>query len=253
MIFPRLIPCLLLANESFVKTTRFSEPKYLGDPINIIKIFNDLEVDEVTVFDIEASKNGESPNFRFIEKLANECRMPLCYGGGVTSPEEVESLISIGVEKVSINCANFTHPDIIHESVSRVGSQSVVGTVDVMFDEYKNKFEIHTCSVSVDRNYDVINHVRFLEDSGVGEIIINTVHRDGTLLGYDYKLLETVFDKIKTPLTFLGGASGIDDILFLHENYKHVGAGVGSYFVLKGKFRAVLISYPSWEDRQLKI
>lgn len=249
MLHQRLIPCLLLSNGGFVKTTNFSDPKYLGDPVNIIRIFNELEVDEISIFDIDASENGVAPNFQLIKKLANECRMPLCYGGGITNPDQAEHLISLGLEKISINSATFRYPDIITETAKRVGSQSVVASMDVLFNKGSKTYEVISAITPKVHVTDLVVRAQLMEEMGAGEILINCVHRDGTLLGYDYEILEQLYDKVDIPITILGGARGPIDIKKMAECYPNTGVGIGSYFVFKGKFRAVLVSYPSWKER----
>jgi cyclase len=249
LLWQRLIPVLLLSNGRFVKTVNFNNPKYLGDPINIIRTFNDLLVDEIIILDIEASKNRNPPDFNFIKKLADECCMPLCYGGGVSNVESIERLIELGVEKVSINSATFLYPSLISEAVSRVGSQSVVAAVDVALNASTNRYEVAVPGAFEPSIKDLVAHSQSLANAGAGEILINNITLDGTLMGYDYTVLDSLFGKISIPITIVGGANGWDDIERMTKHYPGVGIGIGSHFVLKGRYRAVLISYPTWEER----
>ena len=248
-LYQRVIPCLLLSNSSFVKTTNFADPKYLGDPINIIKIFNELEVDEAIILDIEASRQKLSPNFDLIAKIAGECRMPLCYGGGITSAEQVDRIISLGVEKVSFNSLTFSNPKIIKEAVQRVGSQSIVVVADVLKDVSSTNYKIICSEDNKWSEKPIKEYAKKIQSLGAGEFVINCIHKDGTLEGYDFDVLDQVYNEIDIPITLLGGAQNLENIKLLGKKFPGVGAGVGTLFVLKGKYRAVLINYPKWEER----
>ncbi len=251
MLRPRIIPCLLINDGALVKTVKFKDSKYVGDPINAVKIFNEKEADELFVLDIGATVNSLQPNFNLIEKLAAECRMPLCYGGGIDSAKQVIKLVDMGVEKVAISASAISKPSIVKELVSAVGSQSIV----VILDIYKKKnflsegYEVRSHNAKKIHKTDPFSLIKTLQDFGVGEIVINSVDRDGLMCGYDLDLALKVKSFAKVPITFLGGAGSLDDMEHLINNIGIVGAAAGSLFVFKGKYRAVLINYPTPEQK----
>ncbi len=249
MLRPRLIPCLLIHNGGLVKTVQFGDPKYVGDPLNAVRIFNEKEVDELMVVDIDASRHGKAPNAAVIAQLAAECRMPLCYGGGVKSPEEVERLIALGVEKVAISSAAVDTPDLVAKAAERVGSQSIVVVIDVKATGLMRKQEVVTLNATKRTGLDPVSFARKMQEQGAGEIIINSVDRDGKMQGYDLALVEKIHKAISVPLTVLGGAGSLDDVRALLDRHPVIGAAAGSLFVFKGKFRAVLINYPDAGQR----
>jgi imidazole glycerol-phosphate synthase subunit HisF len=253
MLRPRIIPCLLIHNGGLVKTKKFKEPKYVGDPINAVKIFNEKEADELIVLDIDATVKGQEPNFRLIAKLAAECRMPLCYGGGITKVEQVEKLVNLGVEKVAISSAAIKRPALITEISKAVGRQSVTVVLDVR--ERKrfmvNGYEVCTHNSNKAIKGNVLSLIKEFQEAGAGEIVINSVSRDGMMQGYDLELAAQVKQVLDVPLTFLGGAGSIEDLVDLISNVGLVGAAAGSLFVFKGKYRAVLISYPTRDQVNL--
>ena len=244
MIRSRLIPCLLIHKGGLVKTRKFSDPKYVGDPINAVRIFNEKQVDELVVFDIDATVNNVEPDYRMIKYLASECRMPLCYGGGVNSVKKVEKIISLGVEKVAIGSAANKNPNLLSEASSRVGNQSVVMVIDVKKTGLFKKYEVVINNGKVRTGIHPSDLINSVSNTHVGEIIINSVDQDGVLDGYDYELIDEIKPKVNSPLTVLGGAGSLDDIRDLVKRYGLIGAAVGSLFVFKGKYRAVLINYP---------
>lgn len=250
MLRSRVIPCLLVHKKGLVKTVKFADPKYVGDPINAVKIFNEKEVDELIVLDIDASVNGTEPDYSLIEKLASECRMPLCYGGGIKNVEQARKIIELGVEKVALSSAALENPSIISSIAAVVGRQSVVVVVDVR----KSLFGGYTVCVHNGKKKvkdDLETLLRGLEECGVGEIVVNSIDNDGVMRGYDLKLAELVREVISVPITILGGAGSIDDILGLVEKFKLIGAAAGSLFVFKGVYKAVLINYISVNEREL--
>lgn len=251
MLRPRIIPCLLISGGGLVKTIKFHNPKYVGDPINAVKIFNEKKADELIVLDIDATKNSTKPNFNLIKKLAAECRMPLCYGGGITTVEEAEMLVDIGVEKVAISSAVIENPLLLKELVLAVGSQSVVVVLDIS--EQKNilskKYQIQTRNGTKIHKDELFTFIKKIQDLGVGEIILNSIDRDGMMQGYDFELINKIKSIITVPLTILGGAGSLEDIGKLFDQFGIIGASAGSLFVFKGKYRAVLISYPSLENK----
>jgi cyclase len=238
MLQNRLIPCLLINNERLVKTIKFQKPSYVGDPLNAIRIFNEKEVDEILIFDIGVTKSNKEPDFKYIEKLASECFMPLCYGGGISNLEQVKKLVSIGVEKVSLNTAILNNYDLIYNTSKLFGSQNVVASIDINNNIF-NKYYIFN-----KKKLDINNHIQNIINSGAGEILINCVHKDGTMSGPDLKLLTYLSKEINIPIIYQGGISSLDDIYKVF-NYGINAVSAGSFFIYHGKHRAVLISYPN--------
>jgi cyclase len=249
MLFPRLIPCLLVHKGALYKTTCFENPKYVGDPLNAVRLYNDKEVDELILIDIDASRFNSEINYNLISNLSRECRMPLCYGGGVKSVEQFEKIVSLGVEKVAVSSAAIQNPSLITEASQRVGKQSVVVVIDVKKNNSHKKYDITYMNGSKISNLNYIEWVIKLQQLGAGEIIINSVDNDGKMKGYDFELIDSVYPFIKTPLTVLGGAGSLDHIRELYSRYNSIGAAAGSLFVFKGKFRAVLINYPNRDSK----
>lgn len=248
MLRPRVIPSLLMDEGRLIKTVGFAQPKYVGDPINAVRIFNEKEVDELCVFDIGASKRSAAPDFRLIEDMAAQCRMPLCYGGGVNTADEARRIIDLGVEKVAISTAALKRPDLVLEMGERVGAQSVVVVLDARQKGPGKYVVAHRGRIAFDDD-DIRVIARHFSDNGAGEVIINSIDRDGTQTGYDMDLVAQVREVVSTPLTVLGGASSVDDIRALVDRFGVIGAAAGSLFVFRGKLRAVLINYPPREAR----
>lgn len=250
MLRPRLIPCLLVHDGGLVKTVNFGKPKYVGDPINAVRIFNEKEVDELVVLDIDATVRGAEPDYQLIARLASECRMPLCYGGGVRSVSQIEKIISLGVEKVAVSSGAVENPTFISDVASRVGSQSVVVVIDVKRVGLLRRYEVVTHNGTRKTGLDPVGFAKRMADLGAGEILVNSVDRDGEMTGYDLNLFEQVRQAVHLPLTILGGAGSLGDIKALINRYGIVGAAAGSLFVFKGKYRAVLINYPNCAEKQ---
>jgi cyclase len=248
MLRPRIIPCLLVHNHGLVKTVNFANAKYVGDPINAVKIFNEKEVDELIVLDIDASVNKREPDYVLIKNLAAECRMPLCYGGGVKTVEQVEKIIGLGVEKVSLSSAAVEQPDLVEKIATVVGSQSVVVVMDVKKSKQGN-YEIWTRNGTKSTGKRANEFAHAVEQSGAGEIVINAIDRDGVMKGYDIDLVRTVRESTSLPITVLGGAGSLKDIGGLISIFGIIGAAAGSLFVFKGIYRAVLISYPNRQEK----
>lgn len=251
MLRPRIIPCLLVHKGGLVKTQAFKDPKYVGDPINAVRIFNEKEADELMVLDIDATVNKVGPNFALIAKLAAECRMPLCYGGGVTNAEQAARIVDMGVEKVAVSAAALANPTLLAEMANAVGRQSVVVVLDVRKRTglLAKGYEICTHNNKTVHNLDPFVFARQLQDTGAGEIVINSVDRDGLMLGYDMELATQFKQALKVPMTFLGGVGSIEHMGELIARLGVVGAAAGSLFVFKGKYRAVLINYPTPEEK----
>ena len=249
MLRPRITPCLLIKDHGLVKTRQFKEPKYVGDPINAVRIFNEKEVDEIMVVDIDASVQQCEPDYTLIKNLAAECRMPLCYGGGVKSVNQVERIIALGVEKVAISSAALEDPQLINSSSKVVGNQSIVVVLDVMRDPKTGKWEIFTHNATRATKRDPVDTAKQMEQLGAGEIILNSINRDGMMNGYDLELVQSVRKSVGVPMTVLGGAGSLKDIQALFASFGILGAAAGSLFVFKGVYRAVLINYPSRADK----
>ncbi len=248
MLRSRIIPCLLVHNKGLVKTRKFSDPKYVGDPINAVKIFNEKEVDELFVIDIDATKNNSSPNFKMIKDLAVECRMPFCYGGGVKTVIHAKKIISLGAEKVAISSAILEDFDLCKKITKAIGTQSLVVILDVKKKLFGG-YDIYTHNAKRKTNLNLKDVVNKLNNIGVGELVINSIDNDGNMKGYDINLAEFVRENCNIPLTILGGAGSLDDIKFLIQKFKIIGASAGSLFVFKGKYRAVLINYPDRKEK----
>lgn len=248
MLRARIIPCLLVHDRGLVKTRRFSDPTYVGDPVNAVRIFNEKRVDELLVVDIDATVKGHEPNYRLIAELAAECRMPLAYGGGIKSADQVERIIRLGVEKVAISAAAITDPGLITAAAQKVGSQSVAVVADVRADgEGGYRVFTHNGTIETDQTPEQV--ARIAEQAGAGEFIVNNIDRDGMGNGYDLDLVARCREVTGLPITALGGAGSLDDIRTLIDKFPIIGAAAGSLFVFKGKYRAVLINYP---DRERK-
>lgn len=251
MLRPRIIPCLLLHKGGLVKTQHFRMPKYVGDPINAVKIFNEKESDELMVIDIDATVNKVEPNYALITKLAAECRMPLCYGGGVTTAEQASRIIDLGVEKVSVSAAAVADPALLTRMAEAIGRQSVVAVLDVRKKTglFSKGYELTTHNATTVHKLDPISLARQLQEAGAGEIVINSVDRDGEMKGYDIELAMQMRSALKVPLTILGGAGSHDHVGKLLAACGVIGAAAGSLFVFKGQYRAVLINYPTAQQK----
>ena len=250
MLRSRIIPCLLVHNKGLVKTQKFKDAKYVGDPINAVRIFNEKEVDELIVLDIDATVENREPNMQMIKNLADECRMPLCYGGGITNVGQAVEIISLGVEKVALSSSVLQNPELCREIGTIIGSQSVVVVIDVRKKRFFGGYDVYTHNGKKKSKWKLSDLLDKLEDYKVGEIVINSIDNDGMMSGYDFDLAELIRKQVSMPITFLGGAGKIDDIQKLIQKFKIIGAAAGSLFVFKGKYRAVLINYPNREERK---
>ena len=249
MLRPRIIPYLLLDAGGLIKTVKFNRSKYVGDPMNAVRIFNEKEVDEVVVLDIRASVEGREPDFELIGNLAKECRMPFGYGGGVKSVAQVERLVGLGVEKVSLSSAAIGDPELISRSAEVVGSQSVVVVLDVKKVSFPAAYRVMSHNGTRRTGLDPVEFARRVEDFGAGEVVLNSIDCDGMMSGYDIGLVEKVRRVVNIPITAVGGAGSLEDIAQLVGAVGIVGAGAGSLFVFKGRYRAVLINYPAREAK----
>lgn len=244
MLRPRIIPCLLVHQNGLVKTVNFKSPKYVGDPINAVKIFNEKEADELIVLDIDATVNKVEPNYKMISKLAAECRMPLCYGGGISTPAQAKKIIGLGVEKVAISAAAVENPQLIRSISEEIGRQSVVVVLDVKKRMLSRNYDIYTHNGRTNTKQSLLDMVPRVEDLGLGEIVINSIDNDGVMKGYDLELAKQIRCMTHIPVTILGGAGSLNDIGELVSSCGAIGAAAGSLFVFKGVYKAVLINYP---------
>jgi cyclase len=251
MLRPRIIPCLLVRDKGLVKTVGFAEAKYVGDPINAVKIFNEKEVDELMVLSIDATARGHGPDYRMIEDVAAESRMPLCYGGGVKTAEQAKTIVGLGIEKVAISSAAIENPNLISQVAEAVGNQSVVVVLDVK--ARRGKYEVWTHNATTNTGRSPAEVAAQVEKLGVGEIVVNSIDNDGRMQGYDLSALEQVRAATNVPVTALGGAGSLKDIGDLIRRFGVIGAAAGSLFVFKGVYRAVLINYPSADERDRMI
>jgi cyclase len=243
MLRQRVIPVLLLNGRSLVKTQKFRQPKYIGDPVNAIRIFNDKEVDEIIFLDISASKTGAAPNFDLIKIIASECFMPLTYGGGIAKVEHASRLFEIGAEKVCIQTAALSSPSLVTQIAMRYGSQSVVVSIDIKHDWF-GKPRLYKSAVGGLRKDHWIEMIKVLVEAGAGEVVLNSVDRDGTLKGPDLSLIRTAANAIQVPLIALGGVASLADIRAAVDAGASAVAA-GSYFVFHGPHKAVLLTYPN--------
>ncbi len=248
MLRPRIIPCLLVKAGGLVKTVRFADPKYVGDPINTVRLFNEKEVDELIVLDIEATARGREPDYTMIANLAAECRMPLCYGGGIKSVAQAERIVSMGVEKVAIASSAVQQPHLVAQLAEEIGSQSVVVVMDVRRSASGN-YEVYTHNATRASGLAPNELAREMQRLGAGEIVVNAIDNDGVMGGYDLTLMSTVREAVTLPLTALGGAGSLEHLHELIRRFGIVGAAAGSLFVFKGVYRAVLISYPARKQK----
>jgi cyclase len=242
----RVIPCLLLKNCGLYKTIRFKNPRYLGDPINSIRLFNDKEADEIIILDIFASVVGQEPNMDYVKRLTRECFMPMCYGGGITSLKQVETLFKLGVEKVAFNISLFNNPGLISEAAKRFGSQSIVAAIDVK-KGFFGSYLVYVMSGSKDTKRDPVQYAKKAEELGAGEIFLTSIDCEGMMKGYDYELIHQVSAGVDIPVIANGGAGNLSDCVKA-VNSGASAAAAGSLFVYYGPLRAVLVNYPTQNE-----
>jgi len=247
MLKIRIIPGLLLRNQGLVKTVGFKDPKYVGDPINAIKIFNDKEVDELIFFDTTATVDGRKPNFKLIADIAGECFMPFGYGGGIRDLDDIKTLFSIGAEKVVINSYAIENPEFIKKASVHFGSQSIIISIDVRRNIF-GKYSVYAQGGKIATKYDPVQFSKIMEEMGAGEIILTSIDRDGTMAGFDIDLIKKVTSVLNIPVVASGGAGKIQDFIDAIQKGGASAVCAGSMFVFQGKHRAVLISYPSIDE-----
>lgn len=247
----RVIPVLLLHKSGLVKSVRFKDYKYVGDPINAVKIFNEKEIDEIVVLDIDATANKQGPDFEKIKDLAGEAFIPLAYGGGITHIEQVKKLFYLGVEKIILNHSAVHRPALITEAAALVGSQSVVVSIDVKKNLF-GKYKVYTGNGKENTNQDPVSFAKKMQEAGAGEIFLNSIDRDGTYTGYDHALIKDVSHAVSVPLIACGGASETEDFARAVASGASAVAA-GSMFVFQRPHNAVLISYPSQQELTQKL
>lgn len=233
-----------------MKTVGFADAKYVGDPVNAVRIFNEKEVDELIVLDIDATTQKREPNYELIRHLASESWMPLCYGGGVSTVEQARTIIGLGVEKVAISSAAIGNPGLVGQLAESLGTQSVVVVLDVSRSS-DGQYDVRTHNGRVRAEVDLAAFSAHMEDLGAGEIVVNSIDNDGRMAGYDMRAARVVRESTGLPMTVLGGAGSFSHVRELVSSFGVVGAAAGSMFVFKGPYRAVLISYPSFDERDL--
>ncbi len=253
MLRPRIIPCLLVKDRGLVKTVKFAKPKYVGDPINAVRIFNEKEVDELIVLDIDATLEKREPDFNMIKHLAEECRMPLCYGGGIKTIDHIQRIVELGVEKVAISSVALDLPPLVTEAAKKVGNQSVVVVIDVKKRKLTGKYEIRTHNGQTKTGKCPVAFSQQMEKLGAGEIVVNSIDNDGVMKGYDLTMVRRIREAVGVPVTALGGAGSLHDLGEVIHECGVSGAAAGSLFVFKGMYRAVLINYPSSKEKDALI
>lgn len=247
MLAVRVMPCLLYRNDGLVKTVKFKNPAYVGDAVNAVKIFNEKEVDELVFLDITASAENRAPDLSVIEKIASECFMPLTYGGGINSVEQVRQILRVGVEKVSFNSAAINNPQVVTDTAKAFGTQCVVASVDVRRN-FWGKYEVYANRGTHGAKVNPVDFSRRMEDAGAGEILLTAIDREGTWQGFDIDLIKKVSDAVKIPVIAHGGAGTLGHI---EDAVKLGGASavaLGSMVVYQKKGMGVLINFPKRKD-----
>lgn len=243
MLRTRVIPCLLLRGSSLIKTVKFNKYQYIGDPLNTCRIFNELEVDEMTILDITASREGREPNFKVLESLASECFMPLSYGGGITSLEQAEKIFSAGFEKVILDSVLFSNPKLISDIANVFGSQSVIVAIDVRKSLFKG-YEVYSHSGTKKQPVKLVEWAKHIEALGAGEILLTSIDKEGTWEGFDIPLVKAVSDSVRIPVIANGGAGNIEHIAMVVKNGGASAVGLGSMVVFQNKGMGVLVNFP---------
>jgi len=247
-MIPRVIPCLLLGGGGLVKTVRFREPRYVGDPINAVRIFNDKQADEIAVLDIRATNEGRSPNLEAVAEMVSEAFMPVAYGGGVADLETAIHLIQVGVEKVIVNTAAAESERLVEDISDHLGSSTLVVSIDAERSP-DGTYQAMTRAGTRASGLDVRAHAEEMARRGAGELLLTSIDRDGTMTGYDLELIRQVASAVPIPVVACGGAGSTGDLLTAVRDGGAAAVAAGSLFVFHGRHRAVLITYPSYEAR----
>lgn len=243
MLDIRVIPCLLYDGNGLVKTVRFKNPVYVGDVTNAIRIFNEKEVDELILLDIKASAKKQKPDIELIKKIATECFMPLCYGGGVTTIQDIKNVISVGVEKVSLNSVAIENPSFVKEAAKTYGSSTIVVTIDYKKNLWGKQLVAGVGGSKIAK-YNPVEFAQLMEEMGAGEIVVNSIERDGTMSGYDIDTISEITSKVTIPVIAMGGAGKLEHLAEAIKQTNISAVAAGSMFVFQGRHKAVLINYP---------
>ncbi len=243
MLRSRIIPCLLMQDGGLVKTRQFGDPRYVGDPLNAVKIFNEKEVDELCFLDIDATVKGHTPDLELLRHLAVQSRMPLCYGGGIRDAKTAAAIVGLGFEKISVSAAALERPQLVREMSEAVGAQSVVVTLDIRKNKLFAGETVYSHNGTKKHKVPLLEFCQTVESLGAGEIGINHIDRDGMMQGYDLDLARRLRAAVSCPITLSGGAGTVGHMQDLIDAVGIVGAAAGSMFVFKGEYRAVLINY----------
>ena len=243
MLIPRVIPSLLLSENRLVKTERFSKPVYVGDPVNAIRIFNEKEVDELVLLDIDATRRRRPPNLRLLAEIASECFMPLAYGGGLTTTAQMREVLSLGMEKVVLNSIATREPEVVRSAADQFGSSSVVVSMDVRRRRLLGGYRVYSNGGERDTGVEPVAYAVRMQELGAGELLLTSVDRDGTRTGFDLDLIRRVSTALDIPVVASGGAASVPDLLRAIEAGASAVAA-GSLFVFQGPHRAVLITFP---------
>ena len=247
MLSTRVIPVLLLSGKGLIKTVQFKSPVYIGDPLNAVKVFNDKEVDELIFLDILASKKNLPPDYKLIEAIASECFMPVCYGGGISSIEQIKRILSLGIEKVSLNNQVLNNSNLIKEAAAVFGSQSIVVSIDVKKKIIgTRKVFLHFSGKTT--SLDPLEYARKMEECGAGELLITSVDRDGTMTGFDIDLMKSIVANVNIPVIACGGAGNLEHLQAVKKEANVAAIAAGSMFVFHGRHKAVLLNYPEQEE-----
>ena len=243
MLQKRIIPCVQLVKESLVKTVNYKNYKYIGDPVNTVRIFNELEVDELCLLDIRASKDDYEPNINLLEEIANEAVMPMSYGGGIKALNQAKKIFSIGFEKIIINSSYSDNKNLVKEISDYFGSQSVIVSLD-LYTNFFNSTKAYVKSGTEKLNEDFLDIVRNIENDGAGEIMLNSINRDGTWKGFDLEKIKIVSNFAKIPVIANCGGGHIDDINKVFIETNAFAVALGSMVVYQKKDKGVLINFP---------
>jgi cyclase len=252
MLKTRIIPCLQLIDQALVKTVKFGKFKYIGDPINTVRIFNELEVDELCFLDIRATVDNRIPNLKILKEIANECFMPLSYGGGVKDRETAIKILSIGFEKIILNTAAFKNPLLVTQIADYTGSQSVIGSIDVMRNRW-GKYNIYTHDGTLKAHLDPVEWAQKLEMLGAGELLITSMNQDGTWEGFDLNITREISDAVNIPVIANGGAGSITHIRNAVIEGKASAVALGSMVVFQAKNMGVLVNFPDKSELSEKL
>ena len=247
MLQTRIVPCLLLKDNSLVKTVNFKKPTYIGDPVNTARIFNELEVDELSLLDITATNENKKPNFKILSQLANECFMPLAYGGGINNFEDAKDIFKIGIEKIIINSITFTNPNLISQLAEHFGNQSIVASIDVKKNIF-GKYQVFSNSGKKRQKVDPVTFAQESEQLGAGEILLTAIHQEGTWNGFDIDLINKISNAVNIPVIANGGASSIEDIGKAVKDGHASAVSIGSMIVYQKKGMGVLVNFPNTEQ-----